>query len=972
MPDAQDLTEKLRKIEVAMRMQEELRGVLADEQLDLTLNALLAKKNSILTALGGSGAIAQGSQSTALGERAQQVNAPVRGDVLGAGATKVVHIHDQQGTADALRIAYVNRVFQLSRQLSLAGVDPKAASNEAEARLNLSEVYTALLISMYGMWIRSVDEPAIDAQRHSRFFKGKSASALGALNLNSRLVLLGDPGSGKSTFVNFVAMCLAGEILGRPDANLTLLTNPLPTKQGMPSANRQPWDHGPLLPIRVVLRDVVARVLPDENQEAKAEHLWEFITKDLEAAVLSDYAPHLYRELLDKNCLLLLDGLDEVPEASNRRAQITRMVEDFRATFSKCRILVTSRTYAYQKQDWRLPGFAEALLAPFSRGQILSFIRRWYAHIAALRGMDQADAQGRAQVLTTAVLGSERLLDLAARPLLLTLMASLHAWRGGSLPEKREELYADAVDLLLDWWESPKIVRDAHGKMVVLQPSLAEWLNIDRDKVKSLLNELAFEAHSSQPELSGTADIPEDRLVGGLMRLSQNPAVNPARLVEYLSQRAGLLVPTGVGVYAFPHRTFQEYLAACHLTDHDYPDKLAMLACTDPNRWREAVLLAGAKAARGSAYAFWALVEALCNQSPEGDHNLEQAWGARLAGQLLFELGDVRWVSEREKSKVDLVKKWHLQLLRESGLPPVERALAGNNLSRLGDPRFRDDAWDLPDDQLLGFVEIPEGPFLMGNARGNAPEVREGEPSVHEVSLPTFFIGRFLTTIGQFAAFVRDTDYKIEYPEPRKHSNNEAMNWVNWYDALAYCDWLTERLARFPDTPDSLAERLMSKRWIVTLPSEAEWEKAARGGILVATDSGGLGLNPLPSRLFPWGDEFDPNCANTSETRVRAVSSVGCFPDGASPYGVLDLSGNLWEWTRSQFRPYPYRLNDGRDDLADSSELMRVLRGGPYSTSWHNARCAARERGRSTKASKSRGFRLVLSQIQDRLSRSEE
>ena len=91
--------------------------------------------------------------------------------------------------------------------------------------------------------------------------------------------------------------------------------------------------------------------------------------------------------------------------------------------------------------------------------------------------------------------------------------------------------------------------------------------------IRTLLNELACQAHAAQPDLVGTADVPEVDLVGRLMRLSQNPDVKPARLVEYLSQRAGLLLSRGVKVLNFPHRTFQEYLAACYLTDHDYPGK---------------------------------------------------------------------------------------------------------------------------------------------------------------------------------------------------------------------------------------------------------------------------------------------------------------------------------------------------------------------------------------------------------------
>ena len=143
------------------------------------------------------------------------------------------------------------------------------------------------------------------------------------------------------------------------------------------------------------------------------------------------------------------------------------------------------------------------------------------------------------------------------------------------MPEEREALYADAMDLLLDSWESPKVGCDAQGNPRVEQPNLSEWRKVDRDKGRALLNELAYKAHGCQAELLGTADVAESELVGGLMRLTENPEVKPKRLVEYLNHRAGLLLPRGIGVYTL-HRTFQEYLATCHLTsDPEFADTMA-------------------------------------------------------------------------------------------------------------------------------------------------------------------------------------------------------------------------------------------------------------------------------------------------------------------------------------------------------------------------------------------------------------
>ena len=290
-----------------------------------------------------------------------------------------------------------------------------------------------------------------------------------------------------------------------------------------------------------------------------------------------------------------------MPEAGELRTQIKNAVEDFAAVYFNCRFIITSRTYAYQKQDWKLKDFHEAVLAAFTKNQIKNFIDRWYEHIANLRKRQKGFYSDQASLLKGAILKNDRLLDLARRPLLLTLMAGLHAWRSGKLPDKREELYCETVDLLLDRWERPKIVKDSFGN--VSQQSLAEWLKVDKEKVHALLNELVFKVHAGQTDPQGTADIPEGEIITGLMRLSPNSEINPVKLVDFLSQRSGILVPRGVGVYAFPHRTFQEYMAACYLTDHDYPERLAGLVREDANRWREATLLAAAKAAKGAEFA---------------------------------------------------------------------------------------------------------------------------------------------------------------------------------------------------------------------------------------------------------------------------------------------------------------------------------------------------------------------------------
>ena len=689
----------LQKLDRLIDAQETLSGVgvLPDSQIQETLAQLRTRRAELIAA--------SGERSVAAGSIASS-----------AIHTGDVHNHfAPSGTASEsdLRDAYLRWVRQQCRPLPLGGIDPAAAGPDAEP-LRLDAIYTALLTltprnrephsrSGQADGLRGGRGTDDDSAQELSGDPGSRLSALELADLEPRLVLQGDPGSGKSTFVNFLALCLAGESLGDADANLARLTRPLPDSEGEDREEPQPWSHGAPIPVRVVLRDFAATGLPpDPAEPATADHLWAHIAAGLVGAGLGDYAPMLRSHLLKKGGLVLLDGLDEVSDASRRRHQVKQSVEAFAALFGgRCRFLVTSRTYAYQTQGWALDGFAPAVLAPWCDGQIRRFIDLWYDQAAALGKLtDASGAAGRAQRLKEEILGKGpkgRLLGLARRPLLLTLIASLHAWRGGNLPERREQLYADAVELLLNLWEGRRYGDAARGRQVV-QPSIAEWLDLDdngRDRVRAVLEDLAFESHARQPELAGTADIPGSELSHRLMRLavdSGSPAGrrgNPAELECYLRDRAGLLIPRGVDVYSFPHRSFQEYLAACRLTRDTWPDELARLARSDPDRWREVTLLAVAKAARGSAANPWQLAEALCWRDPDDPRRAEEdPHGAFIAGLMLAESANLGQVSEANAAKLGRVRNWLVQLMRESAWPAAERALAGDTLARLGDPRF--------------------------------------------------------------------------------------------------------------------------------------------------------------------------------------------------------------------------------------------------------------------------------------------
>jgi formylglycine-generating enzyme required for sulfatase activity len=216
----------------------------------------------------------------------------------------------------------------------------------------------------------------------------------------------------------------------------------------------------------------------------------------------------------------------------------------------------------------------------------------------------------------------------------------------------------------------------------------------------------------------------------------------------------------------------------------------------------------------------------------------------------------------------------------------------------------------------MEFVEVPAGKFIMGSHSEDGPA--EDEEPQHTVDIPyDYFMARFPVTNEQYAAYVNAKGISHPVSDWEKKRDHPVVN-VAWNDAMAYCLWWNDLQKN--DLPSGV---------VLRLPTEAEWEKAARGA---------------DGFIYPWGNTFDKNKCNTDEGGKNDTTPVGAYsPHGDSPYGAADMVGNVWEWTHSLFRKYPYEADDSREDETVSGE--RVERGGSYLGTDQLARSAARYRG---------------------------
>jgi formylglycine-generating enzyme required for sulfatase activity len=338
---------------------------------------------------------------------------------------------------------------------------------------------------------------------------------------------------------------------------------------------------------------------------------------------------------------------------------------------------------------------------------------------------------------------------------------------------------------------------------------------------------------------------------------------------------------------------------------------------------------------------------------------------ALLAGGQLQEIGLAAVNNdELRRAIADRVAGWLVAALpvhpSEGGLPAAQRAQAGDLLALLGDPRFDPARLFLPADDSLGFVRVAADPaFRIGTRKVDAQRVAKylkvevDSAEINDELTPTrdFYIGRFPVTVLQFRSFVETAKFPPNHSYFEGDTGSQPEAFVDWREARAYAAWLNDMFALSPIFAGHPLTRLVREgHWRIDLPSELEWEKAARGD--------------LPHPVFSWGDLPDAERANYADTALGRPTTVGCF--GVNGHGLSDMLGNMMEWTRSAFGPYPYPAHgEGREPQDPTHDQQMVVRGGSCFGSASNARCACRGRFEPNIHMYGIGFRVVLRSTAD-------
>ncbi len=525
---------------------------------------------------------------------------------------------------------------------------------------------------------------------------------------------------------------------------------------------------------------------------------------------------------------------------------------------------------------------------------------------------------------------------LAGNPLLLSLIVLLYErdWR---LPERRVELYEEAVDLLITDWDKLR--------GIARQPRLLP------EQKQQILTQLAACFHAANLRVVEYEQLRE--YLAAVLPGCGGSLPTPDVVLDELMAHTGLLRQKSRSSYDFVHLTFQEFLTAraCQAQGNG----IGLLDKAGDAWWREVIRLY-----TGLERNATALLQQLCERdlllaagcladsSPLATEAFRKL-AAAIVGDLQQRLQDEAQRQVAADALAELAA-WDATPVLTAAVAAAETQLAVAlaallALARMADKAVLDTLFadighilrllhrQLPQAapplrarilallDTLGhpLVYVLAGEFIMGSD----DTVWTDERPAHRVFLTEYWIDKFPVTNEQFAQFVQATGYQAQgdwrsafQPGKERH----PMVWVTWDDACAYGKWCGKHL-----------------------PTEAQWEKAARG-----TDG----------RCYPWGNASDGNKCNVSG---RGTTPVGAYPGGASPYGCQDMAGNVFEWVADWYDPNYYAVSPLEDPPGPATGDRRVLRGGSFGAYFHRVRCAARLRSNPDFRVDFYGFRVVVS-----------